>query len=124
MGFLQEGPTSSSISQPQFETLSLLVFPSTPGQAQKNDPLKSRQQVDLERAHFLVTQAFEEDEKGNDDEAVELYTQAVELCINTVRVSLCWIFRISHKVSGCSHSCFSLCLNSPTRRQTRRCRPN
>ncbi|XP_076593932.1 calpain-7 [Chaetodon auriga] len=53
------------------------------GQAQKSDPLKSRQQVDLERAHFLVTQAFEEDEKGNDDEAVELYTQAVELCINT-----------------------------------------
>uniref|UniRef100_A0AAQ5ZPM4 Calpain catalytic domain-containing protein n=1 Tax=Amphiprion ocellaris TaxID=80972 RepID=A0AAQ5ZPM4_AMPOC len=52
-------------------------------QAQKSDPLKSRQQVDLERAHFLVTQAFEEDEKGNDDEAIELYTQAVELCIKT-----------------------------------------
>uniref|UniRef100_A0A671VV75 Calpain 7 n=1 Tax=Sparus aurata TaxID=8175 RepID=A0A671VV75_SPAAU len=52
-------------------------------QAQKNDPLKSRQQVDLERAHFLVTQAFEEDEKGNDDEAIELYTQAVELCITS-----------------------------------------
>uniref|UniRef100_A0A8D3E1C6 Calpain 7 n=1 Tax=Scophthalmus maximus TaxID=52904 RepID=A0A8D3E1C6_SCOMX len=51
--------------------------------AQKSDPLKSRQQVDMERAHFLVTQAFEEDEKGNDDEAVELYTQAVELCIKT-----------------------------------------
>ncbi|KAF6734025.1 Calpain-7 [Oryzias melastigma] len=50
---------------------------------QKMDPLKSRQQVDLERAHFLVTQAFEEDEKGNDDEAIELYTQAVELCIQT-----------------------------------------
>lgn len=52
-------------------------------QAQRSDPLKSREQVDLERAHFLVTQAFEEDEKGNDDEAIELYTQAVELCINT-----------------------------------------
>uniref|UniRef100_A0A7N6A093 Calpain catalytic domain-containing protein n=1 Tax=Anabas testudineus TaxID=64144 RepID=A0A7N6A093_ANATE len=52
-------------------------------QAQKSDPLKSWQQVDLERAHFLVTQAFEEDEKGNDDEAIELYTQAVELCIKT-----------------------------------------
>ncbi|KAF7649589.1 hypothetical protein LDENG_00139130, partial [Lucifuga dentata] len=52
-------------------------------QAQKSDPLKSRQQVDLERAHFLVTQAFEEDEKGNSDEAIELYTQAVELCIKT-----------------------------------------
>nr|XP_057909067.1 calpain-7 [Doryrhamphus excisus] len=52
-------------------------------EAQKSDPLKSRQQVDLERAHFLVTQAFEEDEKGNGDEAIELYTQAVELCIKT-----------------------------------------
>lgn len=38
----------------------------------------------MERAHFLVTQAFEEDEKGNGDEAIELYTQAVELCIKTV----------------------------------------
>lgn len=62
----------------------VLIVPLTPGQAQKSDPLKSRQQVDLERAHFLVTQAFAEDEKGNDDEAIELYTQAVELCINTV----------------------------------------
>lgn len=52
-------------------------------QAQKSDPLKTREQVDLERAHFLVTQAFEEDEKGNVDEAIELYTQAVELCIQT-----------------------------------------
>lgn len=53
------------------------------GQAQTSDPLKTREQVDLERAHFLVTQAFEEDEKGNVDEAIELYTQAVELCIHT-----------------------------------------
>uniref|UniRef100_A0A8C7P911 Calpain 7 n=1 Tax=Oncorhynchus mykiss TaxID=8022 RepID=A0A8C7P911_ONCMY len=52
-------------------------------QAQSSDPLKSKQQVDLERAHFLVTQAFEEDEKGNGGEAIELYTQAVELCIQT-----------------------------------------
>uniref|UniRef100_A0A673XA47 Calpain 7 n=1 Tax=Salmo trutta TaxID=8032 RepID=A0A673XA47_SALTR len=50
-------------------------------QAQSSDPLKSKQQVDLERAHFLVTQAFEEDEKGNGDEAIELYTQAVELWV-------------------------------------------
>ena len=56
----------------------------SPVQAQSSDPLKSRQQVDLERAHFLVTQAFDEDEKGNSDEAIELYMQAVELCIQTV----------------------------------------
>lgn len=64
------------------------AFPLVAVQAQKSDPLKSRQQVDLERAHFLVTQAFDEDEKGNDEEAIELYTQAVELCINTVCLSL------------------------------------
>ncbi|XP_014780312.1 calpain-7 [Octopus bimaculoides] len=42
---------------------------------------KTPQQLDLERAAFLVQQAFEEDEKENKEEAVELYTQAVELCI-------------------------------------------
>lgn len=47
--------------------------------------------MDLERAHFLVTQAFEEDEKGNDDEAVELYTQAVELCIKTVSTLIAYL---------------------------------
>ncbi|KAL2084694.1 hypothetical protein ACEWY4_020212 [Coilia grayii] len=50
-------------------------------QAQSNDPLKTKHQLDLERAYFLVTQAFDEDEKQNTDEAIELYTQAVELCI-------------------------------------------
>lgn len=53
-------------------------------QAQSSDPLKSKHQLDLERAYFLVTQAFEEDEKENTDEAIELYTQAVELCIQAV----------------------------------------
>ncbi|XP_060637815.2 calpain-7 isoform X3 [Anolis sagrei] len=51
--------------------------------SQKVDPLKSKQQLELERAHFLVTQAFDEDEKGNGDEAIELYTEAVELCLKT-----------------------------------------
>ncbi|XP_059584783.1 calpain-7 isoform X4 [Alligator mississippiensis] len=52
-------------------------------QSQSIDPLKSKQQLDLERAHFLVTQAFDEDDKGNMEEAVELYTEAVELCLKT-----------------------------------------
>ncbi|XP_033021460.1 calpain-7 isoform X2 [Lacerta agilis] len=50
---------------------------------QRVDPLKSKQQLDLERARFLVTQAFDEDEKGNGEEAIELYTEAVELCLKT-----------------------------------------
>lgn len=57
---------------------------SSPVQAQSSDPLKTKHQLDLERSYFLVTQAFEEDEKGNSEEAIELYTQAVELCIQAV----------------------------------------
>uniref|UniRef100_A0A4W3K982 Calpain 7 n=3 Tax=Callorhinchus milii TaxID=7868 RepID=A0A4W3K982_CALMI len=53
------------------------------GQNNAGDPLKTKQQMDLERAHFLVTQAFDEDEKGSVDEAVELYTEGVELCLKT-----------------------------------------
>ncbi|XP_069504845.1 calpain-7 isoform X2 [Ambystoma mexicanum] len=52
-------------------------------QAQNSDPLKSKQQLDLERAHFLVTQAFDEDDQGNAEEAIELYMEAVELCLQT-----------------------------------------
>ncbi|XP_074844402.1 calpain-7 isoform X3 [Carettochelys insculpta] len=52
-------------------------------QSKNIDPLKSKQQLDLERAHFLVTQAFDEDDKGNAEEAIELYTEAVELCLKT-----------------------------------------
>ncbi|KAJ1101694.1 hypothetical protein NDU88_006759 [Pleurodeles waltl] len=52
-------------------------------QAQNSDPLKSKQQLDLERAHFLVTQAFDEDDKGNAEDAIELYSEAVELCLKT-----------------------------------------
>ncbi|KAG8572807.1 hypothetical protein GDO81_012170 [Engystomops pustulosus] len=52
-------------------------------QAQNIDPLKSKQHLDLERARFLVTQAFDEDDKGNVEEAIELYSEAVELCLNT-----------------------------------------
>ncbi|XP_013806197.1 calpain-7 isoform X1 [Apteryx mantelli] len=52
-------------------------------QSQNTDPLKSKQQLDLERARFLVMQAFDEDDKGSAEEAIELYTEAVELCLKT-----------------------------------------
>ncbi|ELV09800.1 Calpain-7 [Tupaia chinensis] len=58
-------------------------------QAKSTDPLKSKHQLDLERAHFLVTQAFDEDEKGNVEDAIELYTEAVDLCLKTTIVSDC-----------------------------------
>ncbi|XP_037701077.1 calpain-7 isoform X3 [Choloepus didactylus] len=52
-------------------------------QSKNVDPLKSKHQLDLERAHFLVTQAFDEDEKENVEDAIELYTEAVDLCLKT-----------------------------------------
>lgn len=39
------------------------------------------QKLGVERAAFIVQQAFQEDEQNNTDEAVELYMEAVELCI-------------------------------------------
>ena len=37
-----------------------------------------------ERADFLLRQAFDEDEAGNEAEATELYMEAAELCIELV----------------------------------------
>ncbi|GBN12887.1 Calpain-7 [Araneus ventricosus] len=44
-------------------------------------PEKNEQKLELERAEFLLRQGLEEDEAGNDEEAVELYLQAAELCL-------------------------------------------
>ncbi|KAI0214801.1 Calpain-7 [Lamellibrachia satsuma] len=41
-------------------------------------PLKTQQQLDLDRGKFLLSQAFEEDENKNFEEAVKLYSDAVE----------------------------------------------
>ncbi|XP_041366509.1 calpain-7-like [Gigantopelta aegis] len=41
--------------------------------------IKTQLQLDLERAQFLLHQAFDEDESNNTEEAVELYMEAVEL---------------------------------------------
>lgn len=53
--------------------------------------MKSKHQLDLERAHFLVTQAFDEDEKENVEDAIELYTEAVDLCLKTVCIAIDYI---------------------------------
>ncbi|KAF6041206.1 CAPN7 [Bugula neritina] len=42
---------------------------------------KSHLQRQKERADFLVRQAFDEDEAGNETEAAELYMEAAQLCI-------------------------------------------
>ena len=47
-------------------------------------PAKSPQQLEMDRAKFLLSQAFEEDEANNQEEAFELYTQAAENFIKLV----------------------------------------
>ncbi|GFR95180.1 calpain-7-like [Elysia marginata] len=49
-----------------------------------NEPLKTQQQTDLEKAGFLLTEALDEDEQGNISEAVDLYSEAVQLCLKIV----------------------------------------
>ncbi|VDM96021.1 unnamed protein product [Thelazia callipaeda] len=49
--------------------------------------IKNQQQLNLERAKFLLYQALNEDEAGHSEEALLLYSQAVELCIETSKMS-------------------------------------
>ncbi|XP_044776427.1 calpain-7 isoform X5 [Neomonachus schauinslandi] len=57
-------------------------------QSKSAGPLKSKHQLDLERAHFLVTQAFDEDEKGNVEDAIELYTaEEIEVLRTTSKIN-------------------------------------
>ena len=51
-------------------------------------------QLDLDRAKFLVTQAFEEDESGNGKDAIDLYTEAVELLLSLVNTTNQWIMNM------------------------------
>lgn len=75
------------VSQIDIQVILLCGFFPILVQSKSADPLKSKHQLDLERAHFLVTQAFDEDEKGNVEDAIELYTEAVDLCLKTVSIA-------------------------------------
>lgn len=46
--------------------------------------IKSVHQVNLERAEFLLYQALDADEAGRASEAVTLYSEAIELCLQSV----------------------------------------
>ena len=41
-------------------------------------------QLDLERAHFLLNEALDEDEQNETEEAIKLYSEAISLCIHIV----------------------------------------
>lgn len=47
---------------------------------------KTPQQLQVDRAVFLIGQAFDADERENLEEALELYTNAAEICIQVVSV--------------------------------------
>uniref|UniRef100_A0A914VRZ6 Calpain catalytic domain-containing protein n=1 Tax=Plectus sambesii TaxID=2011161 RepID=A0A914VRZ6_9BILA len=44
---------------------------------------KSQLQLNIERAEFLLYQALDNDEQGNASEAIELYSEAIALCLET-----------------------------------------
>jgi hypothetical protein len=61
--------------------------------------VQTESQKQLQQCRFLLCQALDADEAGNKDEAVELYTQAVDLgiravSIHTERVVVCPLIQL------------------------------
>ena len=48
---------------------------------------KTKQQLELEKAKFLMNQAIDDDSAGNIEDAVAQYSEAVELCLKLVSLS-------------------------------------
>jgi hypothetical protein len=55
-------------------------------QAAAQSVVQTESQKQLQQCRFLLCQALDADEAGNKDEAVELYTQAVDLGIRAVSI--------------------------------------
>ena len=49
----------------------------------------------MERARFLLSEALDSDEKGDVEDAMDLYAQAVELCIKVVSWICCYSLNTS-----------------------------
>ncbi|XP_069110607.1 calpain-7-like [Argopecten irradians] len=56
--------------------------------APTNQSQKSQEKMDLERATFLLQQAFDEDEAGNETDARELYTESCDLFLNIRKAAM------------------------------------
>ncbi|XP_042232051.1 calpain-7-like isoform X2 [Homarus americanus] len=54
-------------------------------QAQSAQVTKEGGQSELSRANFLLLEALDEDEAGNAEEAIELYSNAVQLCLEACK---------------------------------------
>lgn len=53
-------------------------------EAEKKTTTKSPEEMLVEKAKFLMIQALEADESENNEDAVKLYTAAVEFCLDAV----------------------------------------
>lgn len=56
-------------------------------QISQKRPEKNEQKLELDRAEFLLRQGLDEDEAGNEEEAVEMYLQAAELCLKARKLT-------------------------------------
>ena len=70
-----------------FHLLLIYLLSDLEKQTQSPQVITEKGQSELSRAHFLLLEAFEEDEAGNAEEAVELYSSAVELCLEAVSLN-------------------------------------
>lgn len=61
-----------------------LFYLNSEKQTQSSQVVTEKGESELSRAHFLLLEAFDEDEAGNAEEAIELYSSAVELCLEAV----------------------------------------
>jgi calpain-7 len=55
-------------------------------------PNKNEQLSKLERAEFLMREALDEDQDMNYENAIELYTEAIDLCLKAVSFALNTLF--------------------------------
>ena len=51
-------------------------------------------QTDLEKAGFLLSEALDEDEQGSINEAIDLYSEAVDLCLKIVSYYVLPVFQM------------------------------
>jgi len=66
-----------------------LVVEKQARESEEKTAKKSQGEILVDKAKFMMNQALGTDEAGSKDEAVKLYTTAVEFCLNAVSLSAC-----------------------------------
>ncbi|KAK6166621.1 hypothetical protein SNE40_023271 [Patella caerulea] len=67
------------------EQLKKILDSESKDSAESSPPLHTEQQSDVDRAKFLLEQAQDEDVANNIDTAIELYSQAIEICLKVTK---------------------------------------